>query len=84
MNIPKDTHGKPYALVSKISAGDNVTVDDGFTCMRNGERKLVQIDERARLYITCDAGMHILDGQIETRCGVIKCQPFYLGIYKCT
>lgn len=76
--IAQDNLGRPYALVSETSPNDMLEADDGFTCMKEGERKVVFHG----MYIKCDEGSHMLDSQVETKCKGVKCQPFYLGLYK--
>ncbi len=81
--MAKDLQEKQYALVSEIKEGDFVTVDGGFNCMKEGTKKKVR-RRNGVLNISCRSdGGHGLDGQEETVCGGVKCQPFYMGIYKC-
>jgi len=74
-NITKDNTGRKYASVKTLKAGDYVTVDDGFTCMRAGTRKRVHSDEKGSLYVKCRDGHHHLDGQHNDR------GTHYIGVY---
>jgi len=51
------------ANINSIKPGDEVILDNGFTCMRAG-KALVKSDGD-RLFISCDDGRHYLDGQID-------------------
>lgn len=51
--------------LSNINEGDTVLVDSGFTCMKSGP-KLVLKNETGDLYIACEDGHHLIDGQIGT------------------
>lgn len=61
----KDTNGRPYARLGKLKAGDFVTVDGGFLCMKKGTRKKVRENESGELYVACSHGGHWLDGQVD-------------------
>ena len=37
----------------------------GFTCIPDGEMRVVQTDMNGALYIDCDHGHHLLDGQVD-------------------
>jgi hypothetical protein len=55
-----DTQGRPWAKLSEIKSGDVLTIDSGFTCMAQGERKLVEIIA-GECYVRCNHGMHYLN-----------------------
>lgn len=46
-----------------IKPGQTVTTDTGFTCMGPGP-KLVKETPQGDLYVECNDGHHLLDGQI--------------------
>ena len=48
--------------LSDLKAGDIVTIDSGFTCMKAGNH-LVHSDVHGQLFLKCDDGRHYLDGQ---------------------
>lgn len=48
-----------------IEPGDVLRADDGFTCMGEGDLVMVQADEAGDLYVACDDGRHMLDGQCD-------------------
>lgn len=48
--------------LSDLKPGDTVQVDDGFTCMIASLR-VVQDDKHGGLYVPCNDGNHLLDGQ---------------------
>jgi hypothetical protein len=73
-----DTQGRRWAHSSTVKAGDVLECDGGFTCMCEGDKKVVKElplplkhcsaeyakDPFARLYVDCTDGTHTLDGQI--------------------
>lgn len=74
----KDKAGRSWAHRSKVKAGDALRTDGGFTCLAEGEIRLVKMetgrlpgcssqpppDDFSRLYIDCGDGRHYLEGQI--------------------
>lgn len=76
-----DAHGRAYATVAEIKAGDILEPDDGFDCMLCGDVLTVQ-DDGNQLYVPCSQGRHFLDGQVgvDTDDGTV----FYIGLYKVT
>lgn len=74
----KDAAGKAWAHRSGVRAGDKLRTDGGFTCLTEGEIRLVKMetgrlpgcsvqpppDDFSRLYIDCGEGRHYLEGQI--------------------
>jgi hypothetical protein len=67
-----DKQGRAYAHMSELTAGDRVTVDGDFTCLRPWSQHSVEQDEHG-LFVRCDgpdgerpAGSekHYLDGQL--------------------
>jgi hypothetical protein len=68
--MTKNKYGKEYAQLSKLKAGDVVTIDDGFTCMHSG-RKAV-FENKEGLYITCSEGRHYLNADED---------DFLIGVY---
>lgn len=73
-----DLNGREYAKAGQLKAGDEVQVDDGFTCLRANSTHTVFSGKNCpdALYIKCDKGIHWLDGQLaadgETLIGVYK------------
>lgn len=53
-----DLNGRPYAKLSELRVGDKVMVDGGFSCMHDGDVKIVK--EKDGLYIDCRYGHHHL------------------------
>lgn len=72
-----DKQGRAYATVAATCKDCVVETDGGFTCMREGERKIVKHDGDT-LYIECDQGRHNLNGQ-ESDDGT-----YYVGLYPVT
>lgn len=52
-----DVRGRPYARREAVKPGDILVADGGFTCMAEGERKVVCTDKGGhgfqRLYVSC-------------------------------
>lgn len=75
---PCDNFGRRYALAKNMVPGVILESDGGFTCMREGSRRVVRRrvgrlkgvskeyakDPFARLYVPCKCGGHALDGQL--------------------
>lgn len=60
------TDGREWARLSKLKAGDKVTLDDGFTC--GISNKTLEVFEGIHgLYLKCDVGRHFLDGQLSSK-----------------
>jgi hypothetical protein len=76
-----DKNGLEYKTLSETNEGDQVMVDDGFTCIKPLSKKVVKKDDSNCLYVDCDCGQHYLDGQYEDYNGSVE--PFYIGLYKC-
>lgn len=68
-----DANGTPWAKVSDTSEGCCLIPDDGFTCMGQGDAKLVHRDGGG-LWIPCQEGKHYLDGQLTD-------DDEYIGLY---
>jgi hypothetical protein len=51
--------------LDQVKAGMTLIADNGFSCLKNGERYIVEGDADGELYITCDAGHHYLEGQVD-------------------
>lgn len=79
MARPCDNHGRPYARLSTLKAGDKVQVDDGFTCIVKWGHRLVRQDSTRPgidgLFIDCRSGRHYLDGQLDDD------SDFLIGVY---
>ena len=60
-----DRYGREWAILSQVKPGDRLFTDDGFTCMRFGEAKIVRRNEEGQLYVPCRDGRHYLDAQLE-------------------
>jgi len=52
------------AKIKDIKAGDKVKVT-GFTCIRNGEERMVHYGGKDGPFVFCSEGKHYLSGQIE-------------------
>lgn len=60
--MTKDKQGRPYARQSELKAGDTVTVDGDFTCLKPWTQHVVKEDGLG-LYLECKEGEHHLAGQ---------------------
>ncbi len=63
-----------WAKAGNVKEGDVLIADGGFTCIREGHRCKVLNDAEiaakhkwpgSGLYVTCKAGKHFLDGQLD-------------------
>lgn len=72
--VALDRCGRPWAMASDVKAGDMLQCDGGFTCMRDGAKKVVKADGDKR-YVACRDGRHYLKGQ-ENNDGAL------IGLYK--
>lgn len=66
-----------YASVSEVTEGTILVADSGFTCIKSNDQLIVRSGPSG-LYVDCEEGKHLLDGQI------IKdghCEPYYVGLY---
>ena len=58
-----------YAMLCEVEEGDTVRVDGGFTCLDDGEIRVVERFKHSRngggLFIRCNDGKHFLDGQLD-------------------
>lgn len=59
---PKE--GWAEVKVSDVRRGTQLRCDSGFTCMTNGDVKIVEQDKDGDLYVPCRQGHHSLAGQI--------------------
>ncbi len=59
-----DNRGREYARLSQLTPGDMVQVDGGFTCMTPWSLKTVWLRADCELYVKCEDGEHVLDGQL--------------------
>lgn len=57
-----DVHGRRYAKLSKVKPFDLLELDDGFDCM-NGTVSVLADEETGELYVPCERGKHLLEGQ---------------------
>jgi hypothetical protein len=62
--IMSDVNGRPYARMDELSPEDTVEVDGDFDCMHPGERKVIRANAAGDLFVICDRGRHMLDGQL--------------------
>jgi hypothetical protein len=62
--IGVDLHGRAYAKLSQLKAGDKVELDADFDCCEAGLAE-VFIDENGELFFSCKCGRHQLDGQAD-------------------
>ena len=53
-----------YATIGEVKEGDTVRLDGGFTCIREGETRIVKRGAGG-LYFECSEGNHYLDGQLD-------------------
>lgn len=81
-----DQEGREYVLVETVKEGTVLIADGGFTCMSEGSRYIVEIDDEGP-YVRCSRGKHHLNGQVaftEPRFvdgQLIIDEPRYLGLY---
>jgi len=54
-----------YLKLADLAPGMTVRVDGGFTCMAEGEERVVKADVDGDLYIECAEGRHGLAGQLD-------------------
>lgn len=92
--VPTDTHGRPWALVDDLKAGDKITLDGGFTCLSIEDQKkprTVKEDKDGQLYFSCCGDGH--DGsppdgarakQKHHLEGQLGEHGEYIGVYKVT
>lgn len=59
--------------LSDVKPGDMVMLDDGFSCMPPGRRR-VETSEDGSLFVPCDEGRHYLSGQVGD-------DGFLVGVY---
>lgn len=60
-----DIHGRVYAKLSELKPGMIVSVDNGFDCMKGGDKFIVEAATDGSLFIKCGSeGGHTLDGQL--------------------
>lgn len=52
-------------LLKDVKEGDTLITDGGFTCMEEGEEKIVKNDNGV-LCIDCDSGGHAIHGQSDS------------------
>ncbi len=60
--MTKDKQGRPYARLSELKAGDTVTIDGDFTCLKPWTQHVVK-EGGIGLYVECKEGEHHLAGQ---------------------
>lgn len=58
-------HGGQYLKLADAREGMAVVVDGGFTCMDEGEEKIIARDVEGNLCIDCREGGHALVGQLQ-------------------
>lgn len=73
---------KEFARIDDVKAGDKLTPDDGFDCLKVGSVLVVQADADGKLYVPCDEGNHYLNGQIGGPLGGFETETHYVGLYK--
>lgn len=69
----QDRHGRDYARLDALKAGDLVELDDGFTCHPPGIARIAAGAD-GFLYFACDGGHHVLTGQLDD-------DGYLIGIY---
>jgi hypothetical protein len=66
--------GIVWAREGDVQPGDVLIADGGFTCLKNGQRCVVHLDEATAkthkwpgsgLYVECKDGKHFIDGQLD-------------------
>lgn len=55
--------GREWAKLSEIKEGDKLQVDADFTCMEDGDVKLVK-KRKDGFYVECNEKIHLLDSQL--------------------
>ena len=56
---------RPSVAFDALQPGDVLRADDGFDCIRPGDLVVVKADGDGALYVACDDGRHMLDGQCD-------------------
>lgn len=69
---------KEFAKIKDVKAGDWLSTDGGFTCIKSNRMRKVYADDDGKLYIRCEDGKHHLDGQRGDRLGNVG---RYVGLY---
>lgn len=64
--------------VDDAIVGVIVECDDGFTCIKDGVRRVIKQDAKGELYFDCSDGSHYLDGQLESDAQ----GEYYVGLRK--
>lgn len=72
-----DLQGRAYKLMAETKAGDIVSVDADFECIKSWDTRAVYADDEGKLWIPCKSGKHYLDGQEDQRDGT----DALIGIY---
>lgn len=70
----KDTNGRAYLAADTAAAGSRIEVDDGFTCIGEGQQRQIQQDDGG-LFFECKDGQHYLAGQFN------DAATHYVGVY---
>lgn len=70
----KDTNGRAYLAADTAAPGGTIEVDDGFTCIGEGQQREIQQDADG-LYFECEDGRHYLAGQLN------DAATHYVGVY---
>lgn len=69
-----DKQGREYAKLSELKAGDTVTVDGDFTCMKAWSQHIVKASLEG-LFIPYKEGEHMLDGQADDGGNLVGIYP---------
>ena len=64
---------KSYATIHQVTPGTRLIADGGFTCMKEGEIKIVENGPNG-LFVRCQQKSHCLDGQLND-------EDEYIGFY---
>lgn len=70
-----DIKGKEWARVDQVFEGSIVTTDGGMSCCLPNREYAVYASESKELFIQCDDGDHMLNGQHNEECS------HYVGMY---
>ena len=71
----KDLQGREYLTTNQAKAGIEIEVDGDFTCIKKGEKRIINSSHEGVLSFECSEGHHDLDGQLSDD------GNYYVGLY---